>query len=220
MIDPKSSLVVIPARGGSRRLLKKNILPFCGKPLISWTIELALKIPNVYNVIVSTEDREVATISESYGAKVPFRRPYKLSQNEVSATEVMKHAVNEVKFKGNVILLQPTSPLRKMEDIQKGLSLVKNNLAVMSVKKYIHNSSLCTYSKPGEKFVPINTSGKDMYVPNGAVYVANSNWLLKNHTFYTNKVALFEMPQERSIDIDYEFQFLIAEKIFKFNNIG
>jgi len=210
------NLIVIPARAGSKRLLKKNIRLFCGEPLISWTIKMAKKIPNSL-VVVSSDSEEILSISREYGAKTPFIRPKLLAQDNVSAVEVLRHAVKELDFYGNVILLQPTSPLRATEDINKGLSIIKNNKAVMSMTKYVHNSLLTTFSAPGKYFKPISTKKKYLYVPNGAFYAAKSNWLKLNNSFYNDEVVTFEMPLERSIDIDYEFQFITAESIFKLN---
>ena len=87
----------------------------------------------------------------------------------------------------------------------------------MSIAKYVHNSRITTFSVPGEKFIPISNKKKDIYVPNGAFYAAHSDWLELNKSFYTDEVITFEMPLERSIDIDYEFQFITAESIFKLN---
>ena len=140
----------------------------------------------------------------------------KLANDNVSAVEVMKHVKLELNFNGLVILLQPTSPLRTLNDIKRGISLINDkNDAVISVKKYIHNSNLTTFSKPGEKFIPLSKKNREIYVPNGAVYIAKSEWLNKNTSFYTKDVVTFEMPQNRSIDIDYEYQFLTAENIFE-----
>ena len=210
----KKLLVIIPARGGSKRLKNKNTQLFCGKPLISWTINLALKIPNVHDVIVSTDNVDIKNISIDYGASVPFNRPKHLANDNISAVDVAKHASNKLKFNGNVLLLQPTSPLRNMNDIKKGLIFIKNNNAVISVYKHPHNSNLLTYSKPGERFIPINKN-KDIYIPNGAIFLADSNWLMNKKNFYNDEVAIYEMPFERSIDIDYYHQFLTAENIFK-----
>jgi len=210
----KKLLVIIPARGGSKRLKNKNTQLFCGKPLISWTINLALKIPNVHDVIVSTDNDEIKKIALDCGANVPFIRPQYLAKDSISAVEVAKHAIHKLKFNGNIILLQPTSPLRTLDDINKGLSFIKNNKAVISVYKFPHNSNLLTYNKPGDKFVPINKN-KDVYIPNGAIFIAESEWLMNKNNFYNNEVAIFKMPLERSIDIDYYHQFLTAENIFK-----
>ena len=210
----KKLLVIIPARGGSKRLKNKNTQLFCGKPLISWTINLALKIPNVHDVIVSTDNANIKNISIDYGASVPFNRPKHLANDIISAVDVAKHAVNKLKFNGNILLLQPTSPLRNMDDIKKGLILIKKNNAVISVYKHPHKSNLLTYSKPGERFVPINKN-KDIYIPNGAIFLADSNWLMNKKNFYNDEVVIYEMPFERSIDIDYYHQFLTAENIFK-----
>ena len=98
-------LIVIPARGGSKRLRRKNVRLFSGKPLIAWTINLALQIPGKNKVVVSTEDKEIADIAEKYGANVPFLRPIELADDHISAVEVLKHAVLTLKFDGIVIFL-------------------------------------------------------------------------------------------------------------------
>ena len=210
------NLIVIPARAGSKRLIKKNIRLFCGEPLIAWTIKMAKDIPNSL-VVVSSDSEEILSISREYGATTPFIRPAQLAQDDVSAVEVLRHSVKELDFHGNVVLLQPTSPLRTLEDINKGLSIIKHNKATMSIAKYVHNSLLATFSVPGEKFIPISNKKKYIYVPNGAFYAAHSDWLELNNSFYTDEVVTFEMPLERSIDIDYEFQFITAESIFQLN---
>lgn len=215
----KDFLVIIPARGGSKRLKNKNIQLFCGKPLISWTIKLALKITNISDVVVSTDNIKIKNIALEYGASVPFDRPKHLAEDNVSAVEVAKHVVSQLKFNGNVILLQPTSPLRNLNDINTGLKFLTKNNAVISVYKFPHSSNLLTYSKGGEKFTPI-AQNKDIFVPNGAIFMAKSDWLMNNSSFYNKEVAIFEMPFERSIDIDYNHQFLTAENIFQASRSG
>ena len=211
--------VLICARGGSKGLKDKNIKLFAGKPLISWTILLAKKLKDVEGVYVSTDSQKIANISKKYGANVPFLRPIELADDHISAVEVLKHAVLTLKFDGIVILLQPTSPLKSIEDVFTGINLIKDKKnAVISVKKYIHNSNLTTFSKPGEKFIPLSKSNKDIYVPNGAVYIADSDWLMNNSSFYSEEVSTFEMPLNRSEDIDYEYQFKTAENFFKEDN--
>ena len=208
-------IAIIPARANSKRLKNKNIKSFMGKPLIYWTIKQALEIKLINRVIVNTEDSEIASIAKSYGAEVPFIRPARLSNDNVSATEVIKHAITKLKFNGIVVLLQPTSPLREKKDIIKGISMINNNVkSTMSVYKFPHPSEIVTLNKIGEKFNPLSKT-KILNITNGAVYVATSDWLLKNPTFYCEDVYTYEMSAENSIDIDYDYQFKIAEAMFK-----
>mgnify|MGYP001202002405 CR=1 FL=1 len=208
-------IAIIPARANSKRLKNKNIKSFMGKPLIYWTIKQALEIKLINRVIVNTEDSEIASIAKSYGAEVPFMRPARLSNDIVSATEVIKHTITKLKFNGIVVLLQPTSPLREKKDIIKGISLINNKIqSAMSVYQFPHPSELATLNKIGEKFKPLSKS-KTLNIANGAVYIATSNWLLKNKTFYCEDVYTYEMSEENSIDIDYDHQFKIAEAMFK-----
>jgi CMP-N,N'-diacetyllegionaminic acid synthase len=123
-----SILAIIPARGGSKSIPRKNIYPIAGKPLIAYTIELALKSNLINRVIVSTDDSEIAQISEDCGAEVPFRRPIKLAQDESTDYETFKHALTWLKDNQNyipeiVVHLRPTMPLRKVSTIDKAIKM-------------------------------------------------------------------------------------------------
>jgi CMP-N,N'-diacetyllegionaminic acid synthase len=124
-------LAVIPARGGSKGVLRKNVRLVCGRPLISYTIETALKVQHLlYRVIVSSEDEEIVAIARQYGADVPFLRPSELSSDEVPTLPVLKHAVEFVEKQDGVtldwvLLLQPTDPFRNEEDIKAALDLAQ-----------------------------------------------------------------------------------------------
>ena len=127
MIKEGKLLALITARGGSKRLPKKNILKLANKPLIAWTIEASLKSPYIDEVIVSTDDVEIAEISRSYGADVPFIRPPELATDNASSIDVLKHAVltlnNLDRHFDYLILLQPTSPLRKATHINEAIKM-------------------------------------------------------------------------------------------------
>lgn len=212
-----NTLTVIPARRNSKRLKSKNIKLFNGKPLIYWTIKQALSIPN-NDVIVSTDDKKIAEISKKLGALVPFLRPKCLSTDKSTSLEVLKHIIMKLKFKGIVILLQTTSPLRNRNDILKPLSIIKNKKynSIMSVYKFEHHSQIISQNKPPLPFKPLSLNkNTKIFIPNGAVYIAKSDWILKNSTFYVEETHTYEMPLERSADIDYDFQFYAAEAVFK-----
>ena len=128
MIGKKKLLAVIPARGGSERIPKKNILNLSGKPLISWTIEAALASKYIDDVVVSTDDNEIFTIAKKYGAKVPFIRPDKFSSNHASSISVVLHVIDFLQKVNEsydyIILLQPTSPLRTVKNIDNQFPLL------------------------------------------------------------------------------------------------
>ena len=140
MIDNKRIVAIIPARGGSKGIKRKNIRILNGKPLISYTIEQALKSKYIDRVIVSTEDLEIAEISKSFGAEVPFLRPQELAQDDTPGIEPIIHAVNylngeEKYFFEYVMCLQCTCPLRKAKDIDNSIEEInkKNADALVSV---------------------------------------------------------------------------------------
>ena len=127
MYKGKTILGLIPARGGSKGLPRKNIRPLLGKPLIAWTIEQALASEYLDRVVVSTDDEKIAEISRKYGAKVPFMRPKESAADEARRIDVVLHAIDWMEKNDNsydlIMLLQPTSPLRTSEDIDKAIKL-------------------------------------------------------------------------------------------------
>ena len=128
-------IALIPARSGSKGIPHKNIKLFCGKPLIQWTIEAALNSINVDRVIVSTDDNGYASIAKELGAEVPFIRPSRLARDDSSSISMILHALNQIPKADELLLLQPTSPLRTTEDIDSIISLwrSKSNDAVISI---------------------------------------------------------------------------------------
>lgn len=226
MYDGKSVLGLIPARGGSKGLPGKNIRNLMGKPLIAWTIEEAIVSSVLDRIIVTTDDMEIAEISKRFGAEVPFMRPAEFATDTARGIDVVFHAL-EWLAKHNflydlVVLLQPTSPLRKAEDIVRSLELFQSKKAgaVVSVCECEH-SPLWT-NTIGEDlsmrdFLNSSIHGKnrqeipDYYRLNGAVYVADWNYLERNEGFFGDKTYALVMPKERSVDIDTELDFNFAE---------
>ena len=218
MIDNKRILAIIPARGGSKRLPRKNILDLAGKPLIAWTIEAALKSKYIDRVIVSTDDDEIANISKKYGADVPFMRPNELATDETQSIYAVIDLINTLKVYDDnydyVILLQPTSPLRTAKDIDKAFRLlIKSEIdAVISVCKSEH-SPLWSNKLPKDmdmsNFISEsirNNRSQDLeqyYRLNGAIYICNIQRLLNEKTFnIKSKCKAYVMNRENSIDID------------------
>lgn len=222
---------LIPARGGSKRLPRKNVKLFCGKPLIAWTIEAAKSSKYIDSVVVSTDDIEIKDIAEKYGASVPFLRPEYLSNDTASSFEVIKHAIEVLEIDGNkhlIVLLQPTSPLRTVNNIDQALEfyLHKNASGVVSV-------SISEHSPMWANTLPENLSMKGFLRPevqgkrsqdlpnyyrlNGSIYIYNAQDLLKkSRIFFDENVFAFEIQPYEAIDIDTTMDFLIAETIMQY----
>ena len=227
----KNILAIIPARSGSQRLKNKNILKFDDKPLIAHTILEALKVKELNEIIVSTDSKEISKISKKFGANVPFLRPKYLSKSTTSSFAVVLHAINYFKKKNiefrTVVLLQPTSPLRKANHIRKAYQLYKNKKAdsIISVcendhpKEWINHidNSLSLKKFINKKNIFLNSSQfKKSYKLNGAIYITNIKSLIKEKTFFLKKDTFaYIMEKKYSIDIDTKIDFDFAKFIKK-----
>ena len=209
-------LFIITARAGSKRLPKKNTKIFNGKPLIIWTILQALRFSDKHKIVLTTDDTEVIKIAQKYKSIKLIMRPKHLSRPSSSSIDVVKHVLKLFKEQKNFILLQPTSPLRKDIDIKKAiLHIKKGKKAVMSQSEVQYDSAKINLNKDLKFFKPLDSKSKKIFAPNGAIYAATRDWISKNKTFYSKSVFTFNMPAKRSIDIDYDYQFFMAETIFK-----
>lgn len=220
-------LAIIPARGGSKGVPHKNIKTLYGKPLIAYTIESAYKSKIFEKVIVSTDDLEIAKISEKYGAEVPFMRPSSISGDDVSSDDVILHAL---KFYDNkvecVCKLQPTSPLRTEEDIIRAYTLFQEKKAdfLVSVCECEHsplwtgvikeNLSMDDFIDEGVKRA-CRQELPSYYRLNGAIYMARTQKFIQNRSFFGKNSYAYIMSQESSVDIDNELDFFIAEQLIK-----
>jgi CMP-N-acetylneuraminic acid synthetase len=221
-------LAIIPARGGSKGLPRKNIRLLAGKPLIAYTIEVALKSKYVDKVIVSTEDEEITEVSKKYGAEV-IERPNELAKDDTLTTDVIFHVLEILKVKNYnpdiVVLLQPTSPLRKAEDIDNAIELFLSSdcESVVSVCEIEHPPYWSfkieeVYLKPlfDKRYLRMRRQDLERtYIPNGAIYVSIPRTLYKYKGFYCNYIIPYIMPIERSVDIDNEIDFMLAELLVK-----
>jgi len=227
MIQKKKILAIIPARGGSKRVPKKNIRLLTGKPLIAYTIETALKSRYLNRIVVSTEDEEIARISKKYGAEV-VKRPQKLATDRAKTIDAIFHVLSILKEEHYnpqvVVLLQPTSPLRTENDIDKAIKLFlsKKVDSVISVCEAEHSPywdfriNSDGFLEPFIKSQYLHKRHQDIpkiYSPNGAVYIAKPKTLYKYKTFCCKKTFPYSMPVERSIDIDTEIDLMLAELI-------
>lgn len=229
----KNILAIIPARSGSQRLKNKNILKFDDKPLIAHTILEALKVKELDEIIVSTDSKQISKISKKYGANVPFLRPKYLSKSTTSSFSVVLHAINYFKKKNiefrSVVLLQPTSPLRKANHIRNAYQLYKNKKAnsIISVCENDHplewinhiDNSLSLKNFINKKNIFLNSSQfKKSYKLNGAIYITNVKYLIKEKTFFLKKNTFaYIMEKKYSIDIDTKIDFDFA-KFIKLKN--
>jgi len=217
---------VIPAKGGSKGLPGKNIKMFCGKPLIAHTIEQAKQSKYIDRVIVSTEAEEIAQISLEYGAEVPFIRPMELAGDSVATIDVLIHAINWLEYKEQypfkiLVLLHVTTPLRSVEDIDNSIALLVEEKAdnIFSVAEAHRN--------PYFNMVELNKSGyaalvkqgnfatrqaaRLVYDMNSSIYVWWKEILKEKKKIFLYKTIIYVMPKERSIDIDDDLDFKIAE---------
>lgn len=227
--DKKKIIAIIPARSGSKKLRDKNIRELNGKPLMAYTIEAAVKSGVFSEIIVSTDSPEYAKIARQYGAYIPFLRPDNLSTDAASSSDVIVHAIEEMRKQGMVyecfMLLQPTSPLRTPEDIVGAISLFENKKAnsVVGVCEMDHsplwsNTLDTTLSMDNFLSDAGNKMRQDLptyYRINGALYLSRVDYFLKHRTFYKEKSFAFVMARDHSIDIDDLIDFKLAELLLQ-----
>lgn len=222
MINNKSVLAIIPARGGSKGVPRKNIKDLAGKPLIAWTIEEAKRSKYIDKLVVSSDDQEIIDVSIKWGVDAPVRRPSELAQDDTPGIDPILHALEFYQEYEYVVLLQPTSPLRNVKDIDGAIKLfaLKEELSCVSVTE----SSKSPYwmykiSKEGtmlplfsKEDIPYQRQqAPKFYELNGAVYVATSKSLKATSSFLQDGTIPYVMPRERSIDIDNVSDFEYCE---------
>jgi len=228
MHQGKIFLTIIPARGGSKRLPRKNVLDLGGKPLIAWTIEAARDCPFLDEVMVTTDDVEIADVAERHGANVPFLRPTFLASDTATSFDAIKHAIDFYKHELGkefdfVVLLQPTSPLRGARNISGAIELLaqKDADAIISVCEVDH-SPLWMNTLPNDlsmdKFIRDevkNVRSQDLpknYRLNGAIYICRTTKLLAEGSFFISKnIFAHIMSRDASVDIDDISDFKMAQ---------
>ena len=203
-------LALIPARGGSKGIPRKNIREFCGKPLLQWSIDAALESESIDHIVVSTDDAEIAELAISCGAQVPFMRPSEHATDSAPGIAPVIHALDNLPQVSDVLLLQPTSPLRTCEDIDCIISLRKQ-AEVQSAITQSPNHPAWMYSlDEDQRLQPMMGHMKpanrqqlpSAYVLNGALYLATRSFLMSEYSFVNDQTIPYVMPVERSVDID------------------
>jgi len=219
-------LIVIPARGGSKRLPRKNVLPLAGKPLICWTIEAALQAGLKARVLVTSDDEEILGIASRYADQgvIAHKRPDALATDTATSVDALIEAVESEQKAGHapdaLVLLQPTSPLRTAQDILTAVDTFQKagyKDTVVSVCEVDHPSAWVGVIGEESRFSGIDLSGKRSqdyqkeYRLNGAVYVARTDALLNRRSLLTDSLRASVMPRNRSFDIDEEIDFRVCE---------
>ncbi|NLI91353.1 MAG: acylneuraminate cytidylyltransferase family protein [Peptococcaceae bacterium] len=219
MINGKKVLGLITARGGSKSIPRKNLKLLAGKPLIAWTIEEALKSCYLDRLILSSDDIEIIEVARAWGCEAPFVRPIELAQDDTPGIEPVIHALNNINEHYHyIILLQPTSPLRTADDIDGCLSYCIQEDAPVCVSVCLADQNpywmhtlnehhrLCPLLKT-EAEIKQRQESPRVYVENGAIYVARTDYLLMKKRFITRDTLAYIMPRERSWDIDDDWDF-------------
>ena len=221
-------LAIIPARGGSKRLPRKNILDLNGKPLIAYSIEASQKSKYITKTIVTSDDDEILNVASKYGCDT-IKRPSELSSDTSTSFDAIEHTIiNQKESYDYIVLLQPTSPLRTSKHVDEAIELLfeKKGNAVISICEVEHpvqwNMKLGNDLDMSNFVKKINISrSQDQdkhYRLNGAIYISNSNMLLNEKTFFLEKnIFSFIMDRKDSIDIDEKLDFIFAQVLLKSN---
>jgi N-acylneuraminate cytidylyltransferase len=221
MFQNKRFLGLIPARGGSKGIPRKNIKQIGGKPLIAYTIEAAHASRYLDRVVLSSEDDEIIAVARSFKCDVPFVRPKQLADDVTSNFSIVLHTLEELPDYDYLVLLQPTSPLRTAADIDDCIEHCINQGAnsCVSVTESSKSPYWMYYLDSTNKMRPVlpdAPAGERQALPtafvlNGAIYVAGAEWLKGKTSFLSPETVAFVMPRERSVDIDSELDLSFME---------
>ena len=228
ILNKMKTLVIIPARGGSKGIPGKNIKPLHGKPLIYYTIDAARCIVDDSHICVSTEDDHIIEVVEDYGLKVPFKRPANLATDTAGTYEVLLHALRHYEEKGEnfdaVVLLQATSPFRTGKHVKEALSLYSDDIdMVVSVKETDSNPYYICFEEDRQGMLHVSkgdghyTRRQDcppVYEYNGAIYVINPESLKRMPLSEFSKRKKYLMDKVHSLDLDTMLDWQIAELMF------
>lgn len=225
------TLCIIPARGGSKRIPQKNLLPLAGRPLLAYSIEAAIQAEVFHEVVVSSDDEEIMALAESLGVS-PDRRPERLSGDKVRFVEVIEEyllrpGVRE-EYK-NIASMLPTCPFRTVDDVREPYRMFTEQVDdrfLVAVTEYDFPPQLAldmaedgmTLSMRDPDTYGRTTRSQSLgkaYHPNGAIYLATVEGFLRERTFFVEPMIGYVMPPDRSFDIDYPYQFGIAELMMK-----
>jgi CMP-N,N'-diacetyllegionaminic acid synthase len=233
MINGKSVLAIIPARGGSKGLPGKNLIELCGKPLIAWSIESGLGGQYIDEVMVTSDSKEIANVAREFGAVVPFLRPAELASDTATSIDVVKHVIDFYKRELHktfdyIVLLEPTSPLREKNDLDlmiEKISLVDDEYdAIVSLGEVHAHPSIMkkimgNAIEPFAKNLQITTRRQDndvAYFPYGVGYIVKMNTLMEEKTFYPKRTTHHLIKRYQCHEIDDIYDYLAIENIMKY----
>jgi CMP-N,N'-diacetyllegionaminic acid synthase len=226
LFNGQSILAVIPARGGSKGVPRKNIRQLGGKPLLAWTIDSARKSKHIDRVVLSSEDEEIMRVAQQYGCEVPFSRPAELAEDDTPGIAPVLHVLEVLGEEYDyLVLLQPTSPFRTAEDIDGAIERcidggAESCVSVVEVSK--HPAWMFSVSSEGvlaslpysNPLALIRQELDKVYALNGAIYVSSTSSLrLSGKLFIADETLAYPMPLEHSMDVDTELDFMLCELI-------
>jgi CMP-N,N'-diacetyllegionaminic acid synthase len=224
----KKIVAIIPARSGSKGIIGKNLIDFCGSPLLTWTIKAAQNSGVIDRIIVSTDSDDIAEVARNAGAETPFIRPLELAKDEVHAVGVILHALdwlrlNEHSEPYGIMMLLPTSPLRQAEDICGAVKLFEERSAdavvsVVDLGKYMTNLRFMDGDKlkvvsPSENRNAQRQDLEKLFGVNGSIFLARPSILKEKGTFHVDEALGYIMEPLNSIDINSENDLMLARKI-------
>jgi len=223
-----NTVAIIPARGGSKGIPRKNIKELCEKPLITYIIETALRVEELDRVIVSTEDKEIAEVAKKCGAEVPFMRPEELARDETPTLPVLQHAVKYLEEKENykpdiVVLLYATSPLLKHERVSEGIKMLREGnfnsvLGVVEDRGHYWLETNNGYERLYPKALKNRQFIKPLLKENGAIYICKRDILIEKNEIIGGKIGFLVMKRDESIDIDELLDFEFTEFLMNRNH--
>lgn len=214
MIGDKRVIGIVPARAGSRRMIGKNTRMLAGRPMIGWTLAAAQASAVLDRIVVSSDDPAVLALAEQMGCPAPFERPAALSGPEASVIDAVEHALGEVGGHWDyVVLLQPTSPLRRARDIDAAVALAeaRGAPAVLSISPLAKPAAFHVETAANGTLAPAPEVLSRTFVVNGAVYVARPGRLFAERTFRPEGALGHVMPVERGWDVDTADEFAACE---------
>jgi CMP-N,N'-diacetyllegionaminic acid synthase len=230
MLKGKKIISIIPARGGSKGLPGKNIKPLLNKPLIGWTIEQARTSKYIDEIFVTTDSHEIADIAKQFGIDVPFLRPKELASDTSSSMDVVEHVIKYYetnnKFFDYIILLEPTSPLRKKNDIDSAIEIVIENQEAdgivsvgevhlehpMIIKKINNSNRLEPYIFDTQKIYQRQQADK-AYFPYGVIYMIKTSIFNVKKAFYTDNIIPYFIERWQNYEIDDQIDFEVIQNL-------
>lgn len=214
-------IALVPARGGSKGIPRKNLVEVAGRPLLSWTIAAAQQSGVVDRIVVSTDDDEIARAAQDLGAEVPFRRSPELSDDHATAVDVAIDALDRLGDPDWLLLLQPTSPLRSAEDVRSAVRLASDDVErVVSVRPVRDHPAWLLRVAGDGMLEPWSGSAATrrqdepaLVVPNGAIYLIRPAALRRDRSWVGSRTRAYNMPEERSIDVDTSWDLRVASLV-------